>query len=234
MNIAIILAGGTGTRLGTDIPKQYIVVGNEPVFMYCLRAFQVHRQVDKIVIVAAHEWQNFIQEWIQKKQIDKFASFAIPGKSRQHSILSGLKEARRIGDEAVDNIIIHDAARPFLSEKMIEDCINGLEKYDDILPVLPVKDTMYLSADGFSITSLLNRDHIYIGQSPESFRLNAYYKANISTSDEYLNGIRGSSEIAYKAGMSIGLISGDERNYKITTRADLDKFETDIKVGCKK
>ena len=93
---------------------------------------------------------------------------------------------------------------------------------------------MYLSADGFSITSLLNRDHIYIGQSPESFRLNAYYKANISTSDEYLNGIRGSSEIAYKAGMSIGLISGDERNYKITTRADLDKFETDIKVGCKK
>ena len=72
MNIAIILAGGTGTRLGTDIPKQYIVVGNEPVFMYCLRAFQVHRQVDKIVIVAAHEWQNFIQEWIQKKQIDNF------------------------------------------------------------------------------------------------------------------------------------------------------------------
>lgn len=234
MNIAIILAGGTGTRLGTDIPKQYIIVKDEPVFMYCLRTFQVHRQIDKIVIVAAHEWQNFILEWIQKKQIDKFASFAIPGESRQHSILSGLKEARRIGNETTDNVIIHDAARPFLSEKIVTGCINGLEKYDGILPVLPVKDTMYLSEDGISITSLLNRDHIYIGQSPESFRLNAYYKANVSTSDDHLNEIRGSSEIAYKAGMRVGLISGDERNYKITTRTDLDKFEMDIKVGCEK
>ena len=91
-----------------------------------------------------------------------------------------------------------------------------------------------MSEDGISITSLLNRDPIYIGQSPESFRLNAYYKANVSTSDDHLNEIRGSSEIAYKAGMRVGLISGDERNYKITTRTDLDKFEMDIKVGCEK
>lgn len=232
MNIAIILAGGTGTRLGEKIPKQYIAVKGKPIFMYCLNTFQHHSQIDKIVVVAAYEWQNFVMEWIYKENIDKFICFATPGKSRQHSILNGLKAIKVVGGREVDNVVIHDAARPLVSLNMISKCIDGLKKYDGILPAIPAKDTMYLSEEGTSISSLLKRDHIYVGQSPESFRLEAYYKANISVPEEHLNDVRGSSEIAYEAGMRIGLIPGDEGNYKITTKIDLDKFKAEMKVKC--
>ncbi len=232
MNIAIILAGGTGTRLGEKMPKQYIMVKGKPIFMYCLDVFQHHSQIDKIVVVAAYEWQKFIMEWIHKECVDKFTCFAIPGKSRQHSILNGLNAAKVVGGREADNVVIHDAARPLVSQNMISKCINGLKKYEGILPAIPVKDTMYLSEEGTSISALLNRDCIYIGQSPESFRLGSYYKANISVSEEHLNNIRGSSEIAYEAGMRIGLIQGDEGNYKITTRIDLDKFKAEMEGKC--
>ncbi len=227
MNTVIILAGGVGTRLGKEIPKQYIMVGDRPILMYCLDVFQKHPQIDKILIVAACEWRTFVTRWIEKLNINKFVGYANPGLNRQHSILNGLKKANSIGCREMDNIIIHDAARPNISMEMISKCINGLEIYDGILPTLPLKDTVYMSIEGNTISSLLNRDHIFIGQSPESFHFGPYYKANTSVTMELLASIRGSCEIAYMAGMKIGLISGDEHNYKITTKIDLEKFITE-------
>lgn len=224
MNIAIVLAGGTGTRLGGDIPKQYIEVAGKPIISYCLDKFEKHTLIDNIVIVASEMWQNYILSWISKEGLNKFSGFAPAGSSRQHSIVNGMLKAQSIGATASDNIIIHDAARPNVSERIISQCMDKLSEYDGAMPVLPVKDTIYLSENGENITSLLNRDQLYAGQAPESFKYGKYLEIHNGMTEEDLSKVRGSSEIAYRHGLKICMIPGDECNYKITTKEDLNKF----------
>lgn len=228
MNTAIILAGGTGTRLGANIPKQYIEINHQPIIAYCLKTFEISEIIDAIVIVAAPAWQESIAKWISQYGITKFKGFANAGSSRQHSILNGLVKAKELSFEEKDGVIIHDAARPNLTNEMIASCMEALASYDGVMPVLPVKDTIYLSQDGTNITSLLNRDQLYAGQAPEAFNLIKYYHLHDGMTEEDLEMVRGSSEIAYRHGLSVKLIAGDEHNYKITTAADLEKFQTEV------
>lgn len=100
---------------------------------------------------------------------------------------------------------------------------------DGAMPVLPVKDTIYLSENQTEISGLLERDKVFAGQTPESFRLQAYYEANKSLTEEQMQSVRGSSEVAYWAGMRISLVSGEEENFKITTPKDLESFERHIR-----
>jgi len=224
MNTAIILAGGTGTRLGADIPKQYIEVKGKPIISYCLRKFEENLNIDSIVIVAAKDWQTYIIEQIKKEDIIKFTGFAEAGSSRQHSIVNGIKAI----DATEGKIIIHDAARPNVSDQTISLCMSGLDEADGVMPVLPVKDTVYYSETGDQISSLLNRDKLFAGQAPESFNLEKYRRIHESLTETDLSLIRGSSEIAYNNGLKVKLIAGDEHNYKITTVADLEKFRAEI------
>lgn len=222
MNTAIILAGGTGTRLGGKIPKQYIEVRNKPVITYCLEKFENNKEIDEIVIVAAKEWQDYITE--NTKNISKIRGFAPAGESRQHSILNGMKKS----NPNTTNVIIHDAARPNVSNETITECIIGLNDYDGVMPVLPVKDTIYYSETGEQISTLLNRDQLFAGQAPESFKHEKYLAVHQGMTVEDLGKVRGSSEIAFKNGLRIKMITGDEHNYKITTIVDLEKFKSEV------
>lgn len=228
MATAIILSGGTGTRLGGEIPKQYLSVAGKPIIMHGLDIFEQHPQVDCIVIVAALEWQGVLTEQLHAANISKFRSFAEAGRTRQHSIWNGLQTAKQLGTRDEDGVIIHDAARPCVSSRLIDDCISALEEADGALPVIPVKDTLYLSHSGGHIDGLLNRDEIFAGQAPESFNFGKYYAIHAASTDEQLAATRGSCEIAHRHGMSIKLIPGDEHNYKITTKVDLEKFQQEF------
>ena len=231
MVTALILAGGTGVRLGGNTPKQYLMVKNRPVIAYCLDIFERHSKIDKIIIVAADEWRKFINEWIRKEKITKFAGYADAGESRQHSILSGLIKMKDIDAKMDDIVIIHDAARPCVSNEIIDECITALDDADGAMPVITVKDTIYYSEDGKNIEHLLNRDKLFAGQAPESFRYGKYYEINIAMSDEELRATRGTTEVAYKNGLNIHMFKGAESNYKITTMEDLDKFRLQIAGG---
>ena len=96
------------------------------------------------------------------------------------------------------------------------------------MPVLPLKDTIYLSKDGTKIDGLLNRSELFAGQAPEAFRFGKYYEINSCLSEAELEAVRGSSEIAFRRGLAVNLIPGEESNYKITTREDLDRFISQI------
>ena len=229
MVYTLILSGGKGVRLGTDIPKQYIEVNKKPIIGYCIDEFQKHPLVDRIVIVSALEWNDLLQSYISAEKINKCIGFANSGISRQHSILSGLSRIKELGGRADDKIIIHDAARPRVSPELITRCISILEHYDCAMPVLPMKDTVYLSEDGRKITSLLNRETIFAGQAPEGVHLGTYYNINICLTDEELCMVKGTSSIAFQKGLSVGLFPGDESNYKITTIEDLNRFLLEYK-----
>lgn len=230
MNIALILSGGTGRRMGMEIPKQYIEVCGRPIISYCLESLSAHGEIDAIQIVAEEEWQELITECMNRLNeadglgiLEKFKGFSRPGANRQLSILNGLEDIRKYADDS-DYVLIHDAARPRLSEQQITDCLTAAKEHDGVIPVLLMKDTVYASENGATITSLLNRSQIYAGQAPEVFKLGAYYEANKALLPDGILRINGSTEPAILAGMDVGMIPGDEGNFKITTRADLERF----------
>ena len=152
----------------------------------------------------------------------------------QLSILNGLKDIREYAKDS-DYVFIHDAARPLLTEKQITDCIAGAFGHDGVLPVLPMKDTVYSSTDGKKISALLNRSEIYAGQAPEMFQLGSYYEANCRLLPDKIWQINGSTEPAILAGLDVVMIPGDEGNFKITTKEDLERFRKilDDKVNFK-
>lgn len=228
MNIALVLSGGVGSRLEASVPKQYIEIGKRPIISYCIERLSEHDQIAAFWIVADAMWHTQIKEWLKAYDVkNKFKGFSEPGKNRQLSILHGLEEIRRHAEDS-DYVMIHDAVRPLMSAALISDCFAALAGHGGVIPVLPVKDTVYYSRDGKSITSLLDRNCIYAGQSPEVFRLGEYYEANMRLMPNRILEINGSTEPAVMAGMDIAMIPGDEDNFKITTRADLVRFRQKI------
>lgn len=219
MNTALILSGGTGTRLGGKVPKQYIEVCGKPVIAYCLETFEKNKDIDEIRIVADVSWQEFIKKWAGSK----FIGFSTPGETRQLSIFNGLSDMVEC-TKPDDIVMIHDAARPSVSNELISACINACKGHDGAVPVLPMKDTVYLG-DGSTITGLLDRSHVYAGQAPEAFVYGKYYEANKRLFPEQIWKINGSAEAAVMAGMDLAIIQGDENNFKITTMEDLRWFE---------
>ena len=228
MNIALILAGGTGTRLGADIPKQYIEIKGRPIIVYGMAPFFNSEKVDAVWIVADAFWQEFIEKQVKIQQNkEKFRGFARPGENRQLSIYSGLQEMQS-ETKPDDLVIIHDAARPCLTDKLLQKCLSAAEGHDGVLPVLPMKDTVYYSEDGVHVSGLLQRSNVLAGQAPEVFRYGKYLEANQALLPEKILQVNGSTEPPVLAGMDIVTIPGDEKNYKVTTQEDLKRFRKEM------
>ena len=224
MNIALILSGGTGARLGAEVPKQYLEEGGRPILSYCVETLSLHAGIDAIQIVAEPCWRPQIAGWLEAADKGrKFKGFSQAGRNRQLSILHGLEDIAEYAADT-DYVLIHDAARPLLSAELISDCLEAVRGHDGVLPVLPMKDTVYCSEDGRSITSLLDRSTIFGGQAPEVFLLGRYMDANRRLLPDAILRINGSTEPAIMDGMDIVMIPGDEGNFKITTKEDLERF----------
>lgn len=225
MNIALILSGGTGARMGTKIPKQYIEVDGKPVISYVLDIFETHGMIDRIQVVADENWHDLISQYAGTK----LAGFSQPGINRQYSILNGLSDILAYAD-VKDYVIIHDAARPLLHSGIITKILNTLKDHEAVTPILPLKDTVYLYEDG-RFTGTAERVKLAAGQAPEGFLLGRYYEAVKGLLPDKILHITGSLQAALEAGMDAAPIPGDEGNFKITTMADLEKFR---QIVCQK
>ncbi len=230
MNYALLLSGGVGKRAKTNLPKQYIKASGHMMTSYALKPLLNCNYIDKVYIVADNAWLKEIIYDAEKSGLNskKIAGTAEPGANRQLSILNGMKaiinDIEKEKDASNSTVLVHDAARPFLAEKLIERCYKALPGNDGVMPVLPMKDTVYLSEDGKRITKLLERSKIFAGQAPELFNMDKYYKANIELLPEKILKINGASEVAMLAGMNIAMIDGDESNVKVTTQKDVEHF----------
>lgn len=239
MNYAILLSGGTGRRVGTEVPKQYVRSAGYLMVTYALSSLLKSNRVDAVYIVAEHEWRELIIADAESAGLNvaKIKGYAVPGLNRQISILNGLQEIvlhmdgtndiDSVGNK--DTVMLHDAARPFLTEKMISDCYDALSGHDGVMPVLPMKDTIYRSKDGVSVSGLLDREQIFAGQAPELFFMGKYLRANMLLMPDKIFKICGATEPAIMADMDILMIPGDESNYKVTTKEDMEKFQEDTK-----
>lgn len=236
--------------MNMNIPKQYIEVAGRMIITESIRPFMESGMVSDIRIVADAAWHdNILDEYRILSQLYigdlvmnmgetaeryypgeglyKFSGFSEPGDNRQLSILNALRDIKselKPSDSAEAVVIIHDAARPLISAEMIEKCILAMEEHDGVMPVLPMKDTVYYSEDGNAVSKLLNRDKIFAGQAPEVFRFNKYLSACETLLPDKIMEIRGSTEPAILAGMDIVMIPGDAKNFKITTKDDLERY----------
>ena len=225
MNIALVLSGGVGTRLESDIPKQYIRIGGRMVITFCLKTIFEHPSVDAVQIVAENEWQEPILSEVDFLETNRYKLFGFsnPGINRQMSIYHALQDIRSWAENDTA-VLVHDAARPCLSRRQISDCLEALDGHDGVMPVLPVKDTVYKSLDGKSVSKLLDRSCLFAGQAPEVYRMNYYYRANECLIPDKILRVNGSTEPAVLAGLDVVMIRGDEHNFKITTTEDLERF----------
>jgi 2-C-methyl-D-erythritol 4-phosphate cytidylyltransferase len=225
MTAAIVLAGGTSERLSSqNIPKQYIKVLDKPVFIYCLMQFEICKDIDIVAFVAADNMHEEIKRYLAEYEIKKVKVFASPGKTRQHSMYNGLNALKEILKNE-DLVVIHDAARPLVTANDITASVEAASSCDGATPFMPIKDTIYSSIDGKYISSLINRDELRAGQTPECYNYVKYLNAFDNLTDDEIVKIRGSSEVAFMNGMKIRLFPGNPRNIKITDENDLDYFK---------
>ena len=161
MNIAIILAGGIGSRMSIDIPKQFVELSGQMMIMHSMAPFADCDMVDNIQIVAAEEWRGQIEDAIfedpESDIAQKFLGFSDPGDNRQLSIYNAMRDLQKMlecarendssakagGIHIIRSVIIHDAARPFVTVQCIEDCLKALDTHEGAMPVLPMSDTVY-------------------------------------------------------------------------------------------
>ncbi|MBU3111455.1 2-C-methyl-D-erythritol 4-phosphate cytidylyltransferase [Clostridium lacusfryxellense] len=232
MNVAIILAGGKGTRMGiVDQPKQFIDIYGKPIVVHTIEAFDIHEQIDAIAIVCLKEWHEDIKIWTRKFELNKIKWIVDGGETRQESVLNGLKAIEE--DVSPDDIVvIHDAARPLISHRIIVNNIEGAKKYGAVDTVIPASDTIIKTLDDNTISSIPVRKELYIGQTPQSFIYSTIYDAHkkAAASEEVQNSTD-DCRLVIDYGKKVHLVEGDKLNFKITTMEDLLLLKSVIKMS---
>ncbi len=229
MNIAIILSGGVGTRMGANIPKQYIMVDDKPIIVYSLEQFLKSGSIDAYIIALDSLWMDFVDGYVKQMEINEPVMYSTPGETREHTIYNALKCAKENGYSDDDIVIIHDAVRPMVSKEVIDDCLRGCAEYDAAIATIDVKDTIYMSVADNCITDVPKRSTLHAGQTPEAFKLGKYLKIHDERTYEEICSVTGGAEFAYRCGLKVYLSKGEEINFKLTTPEDLQRFKQIVK-----
>ena len=224
---AIVLAAGKGKRMQSQVPKQYLMLEDKPVLYYALKTFQ-DSFVDRIVLVTSEEDREYCRKNIVEKYgFDKVEDIVAGGKERYHSVYEGLKAVR------ADYVFIHDGARPFVTEKILERSYTCVVQYDDCVIGMPVKDTIKIADyDNFAV-STPSRDMVWMVQTPQVFAYNVIYEAYTTLIKKEQEILQQSMKITDDAMVvetftdrKVKLIEGSYENIKITTPEDLQIART--------
>lgn len=223
-NYALILASGTGSRTGQAIPKQFITVNDKPIFIYTLEKFQNCKEIDGIVIVCLKGWEDFVKSYCQQYGIAKVIDIVVGANDRLHSIFNGIECLQNCNDS--DIIIEHDAIRPCVTEEIIVDSINTAKKHDISVSFTPEVDTIYISKDSQSTTEEFNRNILVRGHTPVSFKLQFATKLIQQYKSFPVDNAGGCiATLALALGHSVYGSNGNSKNFKITTKEDLEIFK---------
>jgi 4-diphosphocytidyl-2-methyl-D-erithritol synthase len=231
MNIAIIIAGGSGQRTGQDIPKQFINVYDKPILIYTLEGFQKHPQIDEIGLVCLNGWHDVVRAYAKQFNIDKLKWIISGGETAQESIREGVYYLEGKCSEE-DVIIIHDGIRPLVDDSVLSDVIMKCEKYGNAVTALPYNEQIFVADDSISTVQYIPREALRRVSTPQAYRYGrldaAYHEAY-----EKKTGIYGSSytnTMMVELGERLYFANGSDKNIKITTKDDLELFKAYLKM----
>ena len=229
MIFAAILAGGIGSRMGgTDIPKQFLTLGDKPVIVHTIEKFVINEKVDKIIVLTPQNYINHTIHLIDKHIPNNEDVIVIEGgKTRNDTIMNSIDYIREnfgIDDDSI--IITHDSVRPFVTHRIIEDNIDAARKYGACDTVVPATDTIVESINGETIESIPVRDYYYQGQTPQSFKIKKLYNLINSLTEEESNILTDACKIFTLKDEDVHLVNGEVTNIKITYPYDLKLANT--------
>lgn len=231
MNIALIIAGGTGSRMGQDIPKQFINVYDKPVIIYTLENFQKHPMIDEIYVVCIDGWHDILRAYSKQFNISKLKDIFSGGKSAQESIKNGIFNLKgRVKDD--DMIIIHDGVRPLVDESVLSDVISKCKKYGNAVSSLPYNEQIFKIYDEKSTKEYISRETLRRVSTPQAYKYSkllwGYEKAfseNIGIGpNSYTN------TMMTDLGETLYFASGSDKNIKLTTKDNLEMFKAFLKM----
>jgi len=222
-NIALLTAGGSGTRMHQDIPKQFLHVQNKPILIYTMEAFQNHPSIDAIIVVGLDGWGDIIKAYAKQYGITKLKWVISGGETGQDSIRNGIEELKK-HYKTSDIVLIHDGNRPLISPEIISDSIAKQKEYGNAVAAIPCVEVVFKSNDGISSTTNIPRDQLLRTQTPHTYTLEkllwAYKEKEIQKSQNTV----AICDLMCFLGEPVYFSKGSERNIKITTIEDLEIF----------
>ena len=223
MNIALLIAGGSGNRMGQDIPKQFMHVDGCPIIVHTMVCFQKHPDVDVIAVVCLKGWETVLQAYANQFNITKLKHIFPGGNSGMESIHNGIYGLRDEGYSDDDLVLIHDSVRPLLSQDIISSNIATCKAYGYAITGIKCREAILESEDGFSTSISIPRDKLIRTQTPQTFRLrnilNVHEEAKIKG---ITDSVASCTLVAEVGGREMHIVPGSEKNIKITTVEDLE------------
>ena len=213
MDYIIIVAGGKGLRMGSDIPKQFLPIGGKPVLMRTLERFREYSADLQIILVLPEAQQDYWQELCRKYNFEVEYQLANGGQTRFHSVQNGLA---LVPDDAEGVVGVHDGVRPFPSIEVISNCYETARTAKAVIPVIPVVETVRHLSPLTSIT--VPRDEYRLVQTPQTFDIQLLKAAN---RQPYNDGFTDDASVVESYGHAITLVEGNRENIKITTPYDI-------------
>ncbi|EAC2403722.1 2-C-methyl-D-erythritol 4-phosphate cytidylyltransferase [Listeria monocytogenes] len=223
MIYAQILAGGKGTRMGNvSMPKQFLPLNGKPIIVHTVEKFILNTRFDKILISSPKEWMNHAEDNIKKYISDDRIVVIEGGEDRNETIMNGIRFVEKTYGLTDDDIIVtHDAVRPFLTHRIIEENIDAALETGAVDTVIEALDTIVESSNHKVITDIPVRDHMYQGQTPQSFNMKKVYSHYQNLTPEKKQILTDACKICLLAGDDVKLVKGEIFNIKITTPYDL-------------
>lgn len=228
MIFGAILAGGIGSRMGnTDKPKQYLQIGRKPIIIHTIEKFIINDRFDKVIVLCPKQWLTYTRDLLAKHLPDADVAVIEGGASRNGTIMNAIayiEENYTLDDETV--LVTHDAVRPFVTHRIIEENIDLAAAGTACDTVIPATDTIVESIDGETISLIPDRAHYYQGQTPQSFRAKRFRELYQSLDEEQKAILTDAAKVFVVKGDKVALVRGETFNIKVTYPYDLQLAET--------
>lgn len=233
MNIALILAGGSGTRMGNvEKPKQFLKLGQKPILVHTIEAFLLNGNIDHVIVLVPDLWVQYTEDLIKNNNLlsDRLHVHE-GGASRNETIISGCDFInKKLGIE--DCVLVtHDSVRPFITQRIINDNISSAKSGVAVDTVIPAFDTIVRSVDGETIQDIPVRSELYLGQTPQSFKLSDFKEITSKLSHQELETFSDACGLFIKNNKQVKLVNGEQYNMKITTQHDLDLANSILRIN---
>ena len=233
MIYALILGSGIGSRMGnTTLPKQFLKIGNKPIIIHTTEQFILSTRVSKIIVVVSIDYENYLKDLFKEYKLNNI-DIVIGGSDRSSSMINGcnyILDNYAVNDN--DIIITHDAVRPFVTSRIINDNIDKIKNYDAIDTVIPATDTI-VEVDDDIISNIPIRSKMFQGQTPQTFRLKELVSIYNSLSNEEKEILTDACKIYTLKNKRVGYVKGEIYNLKITTKFDLNVAHSIVKGDIK-
>lgn len=225
MNIGVIFAGGSGTRMKSkDKPKQFLMVHGKPIIVHTIELFQKHSEIDGIIVVCIEEWIPYMNELIYRYRLEKVVSVVPGGETGQLSIYNGLVETERIFGEEDTIVLIHDGVRPLINSQTISDNIASVKLNGSTITCVEAKETIILTDENNEVMGIPDRNGSRLARAPQSFWLKEILEIDRKSIESGEVNMVDSCTLMNSFGKKVSVVIGPSENIKITTPDDFYVF----------